>query len=193
MIDHVEQCVSAVKTRNFTKFRRHIKQAPTFTFMLSTIPLHEDSVNQEFLMLLSLRDHFDINASREGAVNVLQKAMRLGKIAHAHLLIQAGADINVRYGGDDLYREARFCAYTGHPGLKSHTTAIMLQSMLLSIGLVPRENSRILVEVQKMAQNWIQSLHAAKSAFEMLFDNPTLEEELIEFIYNEEALLAVLS
>merc|ERR1719387_1979157 len=128
-------------------------------------------------MLLSLRDHFDINASREGAVNALQYAMRLGKIAHAHLLIQAGADINVKYGGDDLYREARFCSYTGNPqaGLKSHKTAIMLQSMLLSIGLVPRKNWMILVKVQKMAQNWIQSLHAAKSAFEKLFDNPTLE------------------
>merc|ERR1719387_961695 len=155
---------------------RSLVQVPYLTYIQGA---RHDPPNAIFLNILSMHKRFDINLRNTPTdLTALEFAVLDHRVQNVHLLLSAGADPNTVYAPSNsspmrlVY--ARFWEDTA--------TCKCLQLMLLSVGANPR-HACILWEVKNEVEKWLQCMHIARCCFEDIFENSTLVEELLSFIF----------
>lgn len=132
----------------------------------------------EFVAIMAMKDKINLHKSPCGYAPIHYAAFREDPI-YLHLLIASGADISMHCAGANLIFNALSLAlvFTGAPKAL----------MLLSVGADPICNipENIKVEVRR----WLDGLRSAKNILTSILDNPTLENEICSFVYNETFLV----
>ena len=126
--------------------------------------------------LCAFKKFCNLNCVYPEGTPALFLAISLQDIRTVHLLIQSGVDVNHRNNVGVF--ALRF-------GVKWE-----IRAMLLFVGADPR-NATMPPPLTKTVQMWLSGLEMAKVLLKDIFDNPTLENVICEFVFIEEYLKKV--